>query len=93
MKNNKTTRNLKKLRRAAKARLNRKLTADQVQRLYHAALDADAPVMAEKILNMRGGITVAEAKALVRLVNVEADVNHSVTRVILRVRGEKDDVM
>lgn len=83
------TKNPKKLRRAAKAQLNRKLTAEQVQRLYHAALDADAPVMAEKILNMRGGITVAEAKALVLLVNTEADANHSMTRVILHVRGEK----
>ena len=77
------TKNPKKLRRAAKARLNRKLTDDQAQRLYNAAIQAGAPVMAEKILNIRGGITVAEAKALVALVNIEADVNHSLTHVVL----------
>lgn len=93
MKNKKTTRNPKKLRRAAKARLNRQLEPAEVQRLYNAAIQADAPVMAEKILNIRGGITVAEAKALVRLVNTEADVNHSMTRVILHVRGEKYGVI
>ena len=87
------TKNPKKLRRAAKARLNRKLTGEQVQRLYNAAIQADAPVMAEKILNIRGGITVAEAKALVQFVNAEADVNHSRTHVILLVRCEKDNVM
>lgn len=93
MNSNKTTRNPKKVRRAAKAQLDRRLTIDAVLKLYHAALDANAPIMAEKIVNIRGGITVREAKALVRLVNTEADVNHSTSRVILRIPGEKYGVI
>lgn len=87
------TKNPKKLRRAAKAQLDRELAIDAVLNLYHAALDANAPIMAEKIINIRGGITFREAKALVRLVNTEADVNHSTSRVILRIPGAKYGVI
>ena len=83
MNNNKTTRNPKKLRRAEQRRLNRQLTAGEIMQVFSAALRAGAPVMADKIISMRGGITVAEAEALVALVNVEAEANGSMTRVVV----------
>ena len=75
--------NPKKIRRDAKRRLNRQLTIDEVRRLYSAALEAGAPVMATRIIDMRGGISVAEAEALVVLVNIEAAANGSLTRVVV----------
>lgn len=83
------TRNPKKLRREAKSRRSRELTLDQATQLFNAAVRAGAPVMAEKILNIRGGITVAEAEALVALVNVEAEANHSMTRVVVEAKSEE----
>ena len=86
MKTNRKTKNPKKTRRVEKKRLNQALTIDTVLRLYGAAIQAGAPVMAQKILNMRGEITVAEAEALVSLVNVEAEANGSMTRVVVKVK-------
>ena len=86
MKNNRKSTNPKKLRRAEQRRLNRQLTAGEIMQVFSAALRAGAPVMADKIISMRGGITVAEAEALVSLVNVEAEANGSMTRVVVKVK-------
>lgn len=80
---NKITRNPKKIRRAAQRRLDRPLAVEAMLRLYSAAIQANAPLMAEKILNIRGEITLAEAEALVALVNVEAAANGSMNRVVV----------
>ena len=82
-KTNKTTRNPKKIRRSEKRQLNRPLAVEAMLRLYSAAIQAGAPLMAEKILNIRGEITLAEAEALVALVNVEAAANGSMNRVVV----------
>ena len=71
MNNNKATTNPKKIRRARKAQLNRQLTIDEVLHLYSAAIAAGAPVIASRIINIRGGITVAEGQALMALARVE----------------------
>lgn len=83
MNNQSKTRNPKKLRREANRWRKRKLDAAKVQELYDAAVRADAPVIAEKIRNMRGGITGGEAEVLVNFINIEAEINHSMTRVVL----------
>ena len=83
MNNQSKTRNPKKLRREANRWRKRKLDAAKVQELYDAAVRADAPVIAEKIRNMRGGIIGGEAEVLVNFINIEAEINHSMTRVVL----------
>ena len=82
-KTTKKTRNPKKIRRSEKRQLSRPLAVEAMLRLYSAAIQADAPLMAEKILNIRGEITLAEAEALVALVNVEAAANGSMNRVVV----------
>lgn len=80
-KTNKTTSNPKKIRRAVKEREYRPLTVEESLRLYRAAVDAGAPVTAQRVINMCGGITFAEAKALVAMINLEAALNGSTVRV------------
>ena len=88
-KTNKITRNPKKIRRAEQRRQDRPLAVEAMLRLYSAAIRAGAPLMAEKILNIRGEITLAEAEALVALVNVEAASNGSMNRVVFEMKSEK----
>ena len=74
MNTQKTLTNPKKIRRARKAQLNRQLTVDEVLHLYSAAIAAGAPVLASRIINIRGGITVAEGQALMALASAECGV-------------------
>lgn len=86
-KTNKTTRNPKKIRRAVKERENRQLTVEEMLRLYSAAIEAGAPVTAQRVISMRGGISVAEAEMLVALTNIEAASNGSTVRVGMKIQG------
>lgn len=88
MKINMKTKNPKKIRRVEKNRLNQPLTIDTMLRLYLAAIQAGAPVMAQKILNMRGEITLTDVEALVAFVNVEAEANGSMNHVVMELKKE-----
>lgn len=87
-KKNVKTVNPKKQRKITRKLLDRHLDVEKVLLLYFAALDAGAPLTATRIINMRGGITVAEAEALVRFINIEAAENNSLVRVVLEMKSE-----
>ena len=66
-----TTTNPKKLRRAKKIAGTRILSLDEVLRLHDLAILANAPAVARMILNLRGEVTAAEARALLAFVGIE----------------------
>ena len=71
-KNKNTNKNPKKMRRQAKSALQRELTVEEILQLHNAAVLTNAPSTANTILNMRGGITEAEAEALLLFARIES---------------------